>query len=103
MSHMVIHVSLLKNLGTGCYLYIYFIDKEMYTEKFQAPAQGYYLVSSRAEIENQAVSLSTDMTLDCSMMLISPTRKLNARERLCDLPHTYSTDEGEIRTKNLMC
>lgn len=103
MSLVVIHISLLKNLGTGCYLYAYFIDKEMYTDKFQAPAQGYYLVSSRAEIEIQAVSLSTDMTLDCSMMLIAPTRKLNAQERLCDLPQTYSTDEGDIRTKNLMC
>lgn len=103
MSLVVIYISLLKNLGTGCYLYAYFIDKEMYTEKFQAPAQGYYLVSSRAEIEIQAVSLSTDMTLDCSMMLIAPTRKLNAQERLCDLPQTYSTDEGDIRTKNLMC
>lgn len=71
MSHVVIHVSLLKNLWTGCYLYAYFIDKEMYTEKFQSPAQGHCLVSSRAEVEIQAVSLRTDMTLDCSMMLIA--------------------------------
>lgn len=100
MSHVVIHVSLLKNLRTGYYLYAYFIDKEMYTEKLLSSVQGHLLMSSGAEIEIQAVSLSTNMTLDC-MMFIALTRKLNAQESLCDLPQTYSVKE-EIRTKNLI-